>query len=153
METQFKLVIGSDLAGYDLKTEMIRRLSAKGYDITDFGCDSSQAGEYPVAAQKVAEAVRDGQFDRGILICGTGQGVAMAANKVRGVRAALCYTPFAALMAREHNDARILATGAWLTTPDEFERIVEVFLFGKYSGKHDHRLHMLEEIESGHRDY
>ena len=153
MQTQLKLVIGSDLAGYDLKTEMLRRLTAKGYDITDFGCDSAQAGEYPVAAQKVAEAVRDGQFDRGILICGTGQGVAMGGNKVRGARAALCYTPFAALMAREHNDARSLATGAWLTTPDEFEQIVEIFLFGKYSGKHDGRLNMLAEIEAGHRVY
>ena len=124
MQTQLKLVIGSDLAGYDLKTEMLRRLTAKGYDITDFGCDSAQAGEYPVAAQKVAEAVRDGQFDRGILICGTGQGVAMAANKFPG-----------------------------LTTPDEFEQIVEIFLFGKYSGKHDGRLNMLAEIEAGHRVY
>ena len=149
MQTQFKLAIGCDLAGYDLKVEMLRRLRSKGYDVTDFGCDSSQAGEYPVAAQKVALAVRDGGDDRGILICGTGQGVAMAANKVKGTRAALCYTPFAAPMAREHNDARILATGAWLTTADEFEQIVEIFLFGKYSGKHDHRLEMLARIEKG----
>ena len=149
MQTQFKLAIGCDLAGYDLKVEMLRRLRSKGYDVTDFGCDSSQAGEYPVAAQKVALAVRDGGYDRGILICGTGQGVAMAANKVKGTRAALCYTPFAALMAREHNDARILATGAWLTTADEFEQIVEIFLFGKYSGKHDYRLEMLARIEKG----
>lgn len=149
METQFKLVIASDLAGYDLKTEMLARLRAKGYQVADYGCDCSQQGEYAVAGQKVARAVVDGTFDRGLLICGTGQGVAMAANKVKGCRAALCYTPFAALMAREHNDARILATGAWLVNADELERMIEVFLFGKYSGRHDHRLEMLQKIEEG----
>lgn len=149
MEKQLKLVIASDLAGYDMKQEMLRRFTAKGYDITDYGCQSSQKGEYPEHAAKVAKAVVAGEFDRGILICGTGQGMAMAANKVRGARAALCYLPFAAIMAREHNNANILCTGAWLTTPDEFERVAEVFLFGKYAGgKHDVRIQALADIEN-----
>lgn len=149
MQTQLKLCIASDLAGYDLKMEMLRRLEAKGYRVQDMGCDSSQAGDYHVYAQKVAQAVVSGACDRGILICGTGQGMAMAANKVRGARAALCYQNFTALMSREHNNANILATGAWLITPDELERMIEVWLFGKYAGgKHEVRVRGMAELES-----
>ncbi len=148
MEQQFKLCIGSDLAGYDLKMETLRRLRAKGYTVEDMGCDSSQAGDYHVYAQKVATAVASGEFDRGILICGTGQGMAIAANKVRGIRAALCFQNFPALMSREHNNANILATGAWMITADELERMIEVWLFGKYAGsKHDIRLRGIAELE------
>ncbi|MBN2853381.1 MAG: ribose 5-phosphate isomerase B [Clostridia bacterium] len=150
MELQFKLIIGSDLAGYDLKTEMIKRMTAKGYDISDAGCYSSQEGEYPFYAKKVAEAVVKGDYDRGILICGTGQGMAIAANKVKGARAALCYLPFTAIMSREHNNANILTTGAWLVSADEFEKIIEIWLFGKYTpGKHDGRIQALKDIEEG----
>jgi len=149
METQMKLVIASDLSGYDLKQEMLKRLRAKGYDITDYGTDSSQHGDYPVYAKKVATDVVAGKFDRGILICGTGQGITMAANKVRGARCALCYERFTALMAREHNNANILSTGSWLMNADKFEEVVEVFLFGKYSpGRHDARLQMMLDIEN-----
>lgn len=150
METQLKLVIASDLSGYDLKEELLRRLRSRGYDITDYGCDSSQEGEYPFYARKTAKAVVDGTFDRGIVICGTGQGVTMACNKVKGARAALCYTRFAALMAREHNDARILGLGAWFLTPDEAILVVETFLFGKFSGlpRHQARIDAMKEIEN-----
>lgn len=148
MQLQLKLCIASDLAGYDLKMEMLRRLEAKGYSIQDMGCDSSQAGDYHVYAQKVAAAVASGACDRGILICGTGQGMAIAANKVRGIRAALCFQNFTAIMSREHNNANILATGAWLITPDELERVIEVWLFGKYAGgKHEVRVRGIAEIE------
>ena len=149
MQLQFSLCIGSDLAGYDLKTEMLARLRAKGYSVQDMGCDSALAGDYPVYAQKVATAVAAGEYDRGILICGTGQGMAIAANKVRGIRAALCFAEFPALMSREHNNANILVSGAWLVTADELERVLEVWLFGKYAGaKHDVRLRGIEAIES-----
>lgn len=149
MELQLKLAIGSDLAGYDLKIEIFRRLKTKGYDIIDFGCNSSEIGEYPEHAKKVAEAVVRGEYDRGILICGTGQGMAMAANKVKGARAALCYQPFTAIMSREHNNANILATGAWLISADDLEKIIEIWLFGKYTrGIHDHRIQAMLDIEN-----
>ncbi len=150
METQLKLVIASDLSGYDLKQELFKRLKNKGYDITDYGCDSSQEGEYPFYAKKTAKAVVNGTFDRAIVICGTGQGITMACNKVKGARAALCYTRFTALMAREHNDARILGLGAWLLTADEAELIIETFLFGKYTGlpRHQARIDAMKEIEN-----
>lgn len=150
MEKQLKLVIGCDLSGYDLKTEILGRMRKKGYDITDYGCDSAQAGFYPEFAEKVAKAVAAGAFDRGILICGTGQGMAMAANKVRGIRAALCYDVFPALLSREHNNANILATGAWLVTPDQFERVLEAWLFGKFdpNSRHQSRLERMLEMEN-----
>ena len=112
METNLKLCIASDLAGYDLKMEMLRRMRAKGYLIDDLGCDNAQAGDYHIYAQRVGRAVVAGTYDRGILICGTGQGMAIAANKVNGVRAALCFQNFAAIMSREHNNANVFATGA-----------------------------------------
>lgn len=149
METQLKLVIGCDLSGYDLKTDILHRLKSKGYDITDFGCDSAQEGEYPVYAKKVAEAVASGEYDRGILICGTGQGVMMAANKVKGIRAALCYDVLPAILTREHNDSNILATGSWLITGEKFEQVIEAWLFGKFSNlpRHKQRIQMMCDME------
>ncbi len=149
METQLKLIIGSDLSGYDLKTELLRRMRAHGYDITDAGCGSSQEGDYPVYAAKVAKAVVAGEYDRGIVICGTGQGITMAANKVRGARAALCYERFTALMAREHNHANVLGMGSWLLTADQAEQVVEAFLFGKeaHLPRHEARIQMMRELE------
>lgn len=149
METQLKLVIGCDLSGYDLKTDILHRLKSKGYDITDFGCDSAQEGEYPVYAKKVAEAVASGEYDRGILICGTGQGVTMAANKVKGIRAALCYDVLPAILTREHNDSNVLATGSWLITGEKFEQVIEAWLFGKFSNlpRHKQRIQMMCDME------
>lgn len=149
MERQLQLVVGCDLSGYDLKTDIVRRLKDKGYEITDFGCDSAQEGDYPVYARKVAEAVASGEFDRGLLICGTGQGMMMAANKVKGVRAALCYDVLPAILTREHNDSNILATGSWLVTGDQFERIIEAWLFGKFTNlpRHRQRIQMMSEME------
>lgn len=154
MEKQLKIVIASDMAGYELKNEMFKRLSKKGYDITDFGCNSSQEGIYTAYAQKLATAVANNEFDRGILICGTGQGVNIVANKVDGIQSALIYTEFAAIMCREHNDAHIMATGAWLVTPDQCERIIETYLFGKYSGgRHVERIEAIRRIEKGEKVY
>lgn len=149
MERQLKLVIASDLSGYDLKTEMVERLGRKGYSITDFGCDSAQEGEYPVYAKKVGEAIASGAFDRGILICGTGQGMMMAANKVKGIRAALCYDVLPAILTREHNDSNILATGSWLVDGEQLERIIEVWLFGKFTNlpRHRQRIQMMCEMD------
>lgn len=144
-----KIVIGCDLAAYEFKLKLINDLKSEGYDITDVGCDSSSDGEYPLYGKLVGEKVVSGEFDRGIVICGTGNGITMAANKVNGVRAALCYNEFAALMSREHNDANVLGLGAWMMTSEEAFRIVKLWLFGKFGGgRHNQRITMLKEIEA-----
>ncbi|MHB1393336.1 MAG: ribose 5-phosphate isomerase B [Clostridia bacterium] len=148
MQTQLKLAIGCDLAAYDYKLEVLKRLRERGYTVTDAGCHSSMEGDYPNAAKAVADLVVAGEVDRGILICGTGQGICMAANKIRGIRAALCYDIFPALMSREHNNSNILATGAWMISVDKAMDVIEAWLFGKYSpGRHDVRIDKMKEIE------
>ena len=100
-------------------------------------------------AEEVATRVVAGEFDRGLLICGTGQGMAMAANKVKGARAALCYEELTALMSREHNNSNILASGAWLVSLEKYLDVVEVWLFGKYNGgRHDVRINYMLEMEN-----
>lgn len=149
METQLKLAIGCDLAAYDFKTAILKELRARGYNVTDVGCDSSQQGDYPDAAHAVAKLVTSGEVDRGILMCGTGQGICMAANKCKGARAALCYDVFPAIMSREHNNANIIVTGAWIVSVEKALSIIEAFLFGKYSGgRHDIRVNRMMSYEN-----
>ncbi len=149
MEHQLKIVIGCDLAAYDFKMSLLEILQGRGYTITDVGCFSSKEGDYPVVGRLVGEKVASGEYDRGIVMCGTGQGICISANKVKGVRAALCYDVLPALLSREHNNSNVLATGAWLVTPDHAARIVEAWLFGKYSGgRHDVRLKQIADIEN-----
>lgn len=149
MELDMKIVIGCDLAAYDFKTALLKRLKDKGYDIYDVGCHSSKEGDYPLIARQVGEAVANGEYDRGIVICGTGQGICLSANKVKGVRAALCYDVFPALLSREHNNSNVLATGAWMVTIEMAERIIEAWLFGKYNGgRHDIRMKQIQDIEN-----
>ena len=149
MELQFKIAIGCDLAAFDFKINLIGILRERGYNLTDVGCQSSKEGDYPVFGRLVGEKVFSGEFDRGIVICGTGQGICISANKVKGVRAALCYDVLPALLSREHNNSNVLATGAWIVTPDHAARIVEAWLFGKYAGgRHDLRLKMISDIEN-----
>lgn len=148
MQTQMKLAIGCDLAAYDFKIAIIKELKARGYTLTDVGCDSSMEGDYPDIAKAVADLVTSGQADRGILMCGTGQGICMAANKCKGARAALCYDVFPAIMAREHNNANILATGAWIVSVEKALDVIEAFLFGKYAGgRHDIRVNRMMSFE------
>lgn len=148
MQTQFKLIIGCDLAAFDFKNLVLNELRTRGYDITDIGCFSSQEGDYPPIAEEVAARVVSGEFDRGLLLCGTGQGMAMAANKVKGARAALCYDVFPAIMSREHNNANILASGCWLLSSEKYLDIVEAWLFGKYNGgRHDIRINYMLDME------
>ena len=148
MNSNMKIVVGCDLAGYDFKIELIKILREKGYNITDIGCDSSEEGEYPLYGRLVGEKVASGEYDRGIVICGTGNGICIAANKVNGVRAALCYDVFPALMSREHNDANVLGIGCWLVDLPKAVRIVETWLFGKFAhGRHEQRIEAIREIE------
>lgn len=149
MQTQFKLVIGCDLAAYDFKNRAIKELRDRGYSVTDVGCFSSLEGDYPPIAEEVATRVVSGEFDKGLLICGTGQGMAMAANKVKGARAALCYDVFPAIMSREHNNSNILASGAWIVSLEKYLDVVEAWLFGKYNGgRHEVRINYMLEMDN-----
>ncbi len=105
------IAIGSDHAGYPLKEQLAESLRAAGYNLQDFGAFSPEPVDYPDVAREVAEAIAAGRYDRGILVCGTGIGMAIAANKVKGIRAATCADPYSAKMARAHNNANVLGLG------------------------------------------
>lgn len=150
MDKEMKIVLGCDLAAYDFKVEFVAAMKAKGFNITDIGCDSSAEGEYTYYGSQVGKLVASGEFDRGIVICGTGNGITIAANKVKGVRAALCTDTFSALMSREHNNANVLGLSSWRLTVEQAVKIAELWLFGKFSGgRHNQRIQALKDIEDG----
>ena len=134
-----KLAIGCDHGGFELKKEMLQHLQAKGYEITDVGCDSPASCDYPVFAKKVTELIRSGEVELGILICGTGIGMSMAANKEAGIRAALCHDVFSAKATREHNDANILCMGARVVGPGLALMIADTFLETAFSEEERHK--------------
>lgn len=143
-----KIAIGSDHGGVDLKEEIINFLKQQNYDIKDFGTNSNKSCDYPDYALPVAEAIAAKEFDFGILICGTGIGISIAANKVPGVRAALCSDTFSAHSTREHNNANILALGARTTGPGLALDIVKTFLNAKFEGdRHQVRIDKITAIE------
>ena len=141
------IAIGSDHAGYELKQAVMEHLKERGEEFEDFGCYSPESVHYPVYGKKVAEAVASGKYDKGILICGTGIGISIAANKVKGIRAALCGDCFSAEATRLHNDANILALGARAIGTGLAEKIVDTFLDTEFSGdeRHMERIRMIEE--------
>ena len=130
-----RVVIGSDHAGYPLKEEIKGVLSQLGTDFEDFGTHSSDPADYPVIALRTAGAVSKGEKEIGILICGSGIGMSIAANKVRGIRAALCTTAHMAHLARAHNDANVLALGAGEIGPDLARSIVDTWLDTEFADK------------------
>ena len=138
------IAIGSDHGGYELKLEVIRHLKERGFDVKDFGCDSTASCDYPVYAQAVANAVAGGECELGILICGTGIGMSMAANKVDGIRAALCADCFSAQATREHNNANILCMGARTIGPGLALMITDIFVDTPFSNdeRHVRRINM-----------
>lgn len=141
------LAIGCDHGGYELKQEILKYLKKEGYEVKDFGCFSTAAVDYPEIGHAVAHAVADGVCEKGILICGTGIGISIAANKVKGIRAALCGDCFSAEATRLHNDANILALGGRVTGPGLAVKIVDTFLHTEFSGeeRHARRISMIEE--------
>lgn len=141
------IALGSDAAGYGLKQEVMKYLEQEGLEYKDYGCFDESPCDYPVYAKKVAHAVADGECERGILICGTGIGISIAANKVRGIRAAVCHDTFSAQATREHNDANILAMGARVIGPGLALKVVETFLHTEFSGveRHINRIRQIEE--------
>jgi len=143
-----KLAIGSDFVGYTLKEGLKSLLVQRGIEVVDYGTDSEEPCDYPVFARRVAEAVTLGECDQGILVCGTGIGMSIAANKVHGIRCALCHNIFTARLARRHNDANVLALGAWVVSLPHAKQIVAAWLDEKYEGgRHDPRLQMIAEME------
>ena len=128
------VAIGSDEAGYRLKGLLIGVLEEEGLTVVDYGCDSEDPVDYPDVAVVVAEAVARGEHDRGILICGTGIGMSIAANKVPGVRAAQAHDPYSAERARKSNDAQILALGARVIGPELAKAIVRTWLTAEFAG-------------------
>lgn len=141
------IALGNDQAGYGLKQEVMKYLDEQGIPYKDFGSYSEESVDYPIYAKKVAHAVADGECEKGILICGTGIGISIAANKVKGVRAALCHDTFSAEATRQHNDANILAMGARVIGPGLAIKIVDTFLHTDFSNaeRHARRVAMLEE--------
>lgn len=143
-----KIAIGSDHAGFRLKSLVIEHLRAAGHDLEDFGTDSDAAVDYPSYCAQVARAVVKGEAEFGIVLGGSGQGEAMAANKVHGARAALCNDLVTCILAREHNDANILAMGARIVAPELAYRIVDTFLETPFEGgRHVPRLAQIEALE------
>lgn len=141
------IALGCDHGGYGLMQGVIKHLEERGLEYKNYGCYSEESVDYPVYAKKVAHAVADGECERGILICGTGIGISITANKVPGIRAALCGDCFSAQATREHNDANILAMGARVTGPGLALKIVDTFLDTPFSNdeRHIRRIKMIEE--------
>lgn len=141
------IAIGSDHGGFELKEKLMEHLSERGLEYKDFGTYSSASCDYPVYAKAVANAVASGECDRGIIICGTGIGVSMTANKVRGIRAALCGDCFSAEATRQHNDANVLCMGARVVGEGLALKIADTFLDTPFSNdeRHIRRISMIEE--------
>ena len=145
-----KIAIGNDHTAVKLKTHIKNFLENKGYDVTDFGTSSEERTDYPLYGYKVARAVANKEFDFGILICGTGIGISLAANKVKGIRAAGCSEPYSAKLSRAHNNANIIAFGSRVVGSSLAEMIVEEFLTAEYEGgRHRKIIEMISEIENG----
>ena len=141
------IAIGSDHGGFELKEKLMEHLSERGLEYKDFGTYSSASCDYPIYAKAVARAVASGECDRGIIICGTGIGVSITANKVRGIRAALCGDCFSAEATRQHNDANVLCMGARVVGEGLALKIADTFLDTPFSNdeRHIRRISMIED--------
>lgn len=144
-----RIALGCDHRGLSLKQEIASLVSGMGHSYEDFGCYDTASADYPDFAQRVAEDVAGGKSDCGILICSTGIGMSMAANKIKGVRAALCYNPFTACRARQHNDANVLCLGSDIVGQALAEETVCVFLETEFEGgRHARRLDKIKALET-----
>jgi len=144
-----RIAIGSDHRGFALKEALKEILGELGHEWVDFGCEGEEPVDYPDIARPLGEAVAAGEYERGILICGNGVGMSIAANKVKGVRAALCQNSFTARLARRHNDVNVLCLGAWCIGRGLAEEIVRVFLSEDFEGgRHARRLEKIRAMES-----
>ncbi len=150
-----KIAIASDHAGWKTKKHLLLLLKKKGYEVKDFGCDNDAACDYPDFGLPVAEAIMRGEYEKGILICGAGIGMSLVANKVPGVRAALCLNPFMAKVSRGHNDANILILPGRVVSEKDSEDMATIFLETEFSKEERHmrRIAKIKEIERKYFKY
>lgn len=152
-EGNMKVGFGNDHTGVELKKMLMAHLTEKGYECVNYGNDdpNDRTDDYPVPGRKVAEAIRNGEVDQGVLICGTGVGISLAANKVPGIRACACSEPYTAMMTKRHNNANIIAMGSRVVGSEMAKMIVDAFFDAKFEGgRHQRRIDMLTQIE---KDY
>ena len=144
-----KLVIGNDHAAVEMKNQIMKYLEDKGIEVVNVGTDSTESFDYPIAGYRAAKLVASGEVDGGVLICGTGIGISLAANKVKGIRAAVCSEPYSAKLAKMHNNANMIAFGARVVGVELAKMIVDEWLNAEYlGGKHARRVAMISEIEA-----
>ena len=144
-----KIAIGNDHTAVELKNIIKEFVESKGYEVIDMGTNSSESCDYPVYGEKVGRAVASGEADLGITICGTGVGISLAANKVPGIRAAVCSEPYSAKLTVEHNNANIIAMGARVVGTELAKMIVDEFFAARFEGgRHAMRVDMISEIEA-----
>ena len=144
-----KLVIGSDHRGVEIKRRLLSLLQSMGHEVLDIGSDGAESVDYPDFAYEVAKRVGKGEMERGLLICGTGTGMCMAANKVRGVRAASCQDVLTAEMSRRHNDANVLCLSADLVGEDQMTQMIKIWLEAQFEGgRHARRVEKIAKIEA-----
>ncbi|MBX9691486.1 MAG: ribose 5-phosphate isomerase B [Cyanobacteria bacterium] len=147
---QDRIALGSDHAGFAAKEEIKKLLEGEGIEFEDLGTHSTDSCDYPDYARRVAESVADGRFPRGILCCGSGIGVSIVANKVKGIRAALCRDSESAKLSRQHNDANVLCIAARMTSADDLKEIINQWLSTEFEGgRHKSRVDKIEEPQAG----
>lgn len=143
-----QIAIGADWVGFHLKEELIGFINELGFEVIDAGGFSDQTNDYPDFAEKVGKAIADGEAETGVLICGTGIGMSIAANKINGVRAALCHNAFTVARSRGHNDANVLVLGAWVVSPKHAQDLLKLWLDTPYEmGRHVPRLEKIKNLE------
>lgn len=142
-----RIAIGNDHVAVELKNVIVEHLESKGYEVVNFGTDSTERFDYPISGYKVGRAVASGECDLGVLICGTGVGISLAANKVPGIRAVVCSEPYSAKLSREHNNTNIVAFGARVVGSELAKMIVDEWLDAEFEGgRHQRRIDMIAEI-------
>ena len=146
--TDMKIAIGNDHVAVDMKNEIKAYLESKGHEVINVGTDPSERFNYPVSGYKVAKMVVNGEVDRGVLICGTGVGISLSANKVHGIRACVCSEPYTARLSKQHNNTNIIAFGSRVIGIETAKMIVDEWLAAEYEGgRHQTRVDMIKEIE------
>lgn len=144
-----RIGIGNDHAAVEMKQQIVSFLEELGHEVVNYGTDTNDSCDYPVYAEKVGRAVVDGEVERGILICGTGVGISIAANKVKGVRAVVCSEPYSAKLSKQHNNTNVLAFGARVIGIELAKMIVEEWLNTEFEGeRHQRRVDMISDIEN-----
>ena len=146
-DRKYRIAVGSDHAGYRYKTIIVKMLEAAGHDVTDMGTHSEESVDYPVFIRPVAESVARGEHERGIVLGGSGNGEAIVANRVRGVRCSLCWNVESARLGRAHNDANVLSLGERMMTEEVMKEIVNMWLHTPFDGgRHERRIRQIDEM-------